>query len=134
MDRPTCRTCPYWEIYLASDPQRGGVCERRPPVIVPISDIEEGWKTVWPETGAQEGCGEHPDFPAFIASMRRSQPVTLDDLPIKAGDSLYWDESAKRYVHHPETSPTAPPSSPLTPPCEPSERAPTTAQADGLPE
>ena len=133
MDRPTCKTCPYHLRQEQNDDQ--GTCCRFPPR-VPDDYSQQGdaLSMLWPLTFHDATCGEHPDFPAFIASTRKPMSRIPDDLPIKAGDSLYWDEFAKRYVHHQETPPTAPPFSPPTPPCEPSERAPTTAQADRPPE
>lgn len=81
MERPACKTCPYWilrdehdgeekktpgligcEISLKQyrrlypDDEDGGTCQRFP-------RYEEN---KWPE----DWCGEHPDFPAYIASLK----------------------------------------------------------------
>lgn len=127
MDRPTCKTCPFWQAIFNDD--TAGECRIKAPLSKrSLNDF------TFVHTHGDSWCGEHPDFPAFISATRKPTSRIPDDLPIKAGDSLYWNEFAKRYVHHPKTPPTAPPSSTPTPPCEPSERALMTAQADKPPE
>lgn len=72
MDRPTCETCPFWR---AEDEAEGlpGECHRHAPTPVlrdelRMSDQPE-WEAFWPETVADQFCGEHPDFPAYARSL-----------------------------------------------------------------
>lgn len=98
MDRPTCKTCVFWQAIFNDD--TAGECRiNAPPPKRTLNDL------TFAQTHGDSWCGEHPEFPAFIAATRKPQPRMPDDLPIKAGDLLYWDECAKRYVH----SPAAPP-------------------------
>jgi hypothetical protein len=83
MGRPTCKTCPYWEYNHGGpdepdDEAEVGQCHRFPPVF-PANEpmVEEAMKVVdgfwhgWqPDTMENEWCGEHPDFPAYIASLK----------------------------------------------------------------
>lgn len=70
MDRPTCKTCPYW--YNAGD--EDGECRKRAPITHAPPNLENANSTYyvvwWPTTWAKEWCGEHPDFPAYIAATR----------------------------------------------------------------
>ncbi len=61
MDRPRCETCAYWDA---------GECKRFPPVI----NMDGKFTYHWPETADVEWCGEHPDFPAYIASLKSAPP------------------------------------------------------------
>ena len=91
MDYPTCSTCPYWLYDLdGSDPAaprpdfdsldtspdvdtHGGECRRSAPVArmkMPAMNFFAD-RLRWPRTTSSEWCGEHPDFPAYIASRRR---------------------------------------------------------------
>ncbi len=70
MDRPTCETCPFWE---------DGNCRRYPPHIYEkgcLEDKEGNFLPVYfyPETEGDEWCGEHPDFPEYLQSLKRSEP------------------------------------------------------------
>ena len=86
MDRPICDECPYWKK-LFDDPTRGE-CRKHPPVIVDCVAAAMGadatanvgdytlkcvdYASCWPFVNFDEFCGEHPDFPAWIESQRRS--------------------------------------------------------------
>lgn len=69
MDKPTCGTCPYWDenpavsVYWA-------VCRRNPPTIE--GDERRGISL---ETHRENWCGEHPDFPAWIAEQRKPKTI-----------------------------------------------------------
>jgi hypothetical protein len=74
MDRPTCETCPFWD---GPDEVGTGICRRHAPTPAKRSteqDKSEQDKSerfpVWPRTVEDEWCGEHPDFPAWIASAK----------------------------------------------------------------
>ncbi len=97
MERPVCGTCVYWDweehveedgrdeegnVIPVPDDKKGDYarCHRRSPGAVPeiigsplmnasISDIVED-ETVWPLTNCYDWCGEHPGFPAYIASLK----------------------------------------------------------------
>ena len=75
MDRPTCKTCPYWNTLEDEDEPEPleGWCHRFPP-------LPAVTKVMIKETGMYDGihvvtrrcdfCGEHPDFPAYIAGPK----------------------------------------------------------------
>lgn len=81
MERPTCKTCPYWEAMQNN--RIDGQCFRYPPSIPSVdSQIDEldsvhgggeryalfhGMQVV---TMSEHWCGEHPAFPAYIASLK----------------------------------------------------------------
>jgi hypothetical protein len=71
VNRPTCSSCGYWEEdteeYPSSD--RLGFCRRHPPVRF-LEDEHNEDRSVYPETIDSDWCGEHPDFPAFLAATR----------------------------------------------------------------
>ncbi len=73
MERPTCKTCPY---FYSSEDEVSGSCMRYPPVLIepPIHFNDHAWD--WPVIESNDFCGEHPDFPAYIASLKTS-PTTL---------------------------------------------------------
>jgi len=82
MDRPTCKTCPYWNApkhheYLDEDEPERGDCRKYNPVFRPDMSAEMGacqpWDGWWPTTSETQFCGEHPNFPAWIASRRQEQ-------------------------------------------------------------
>jgi hypothetical protein len=88
-ERPTCKTCPYWDqnaIVEIIDPQWSysvtssaypfgqkiavtGVCKRHA--------ITQGHRT------SIDWCGEHPDFPAYLAALRAdpAPPPRTDSTP-----------------------------------------------------
>ena len=82
MDRPTCRTCPYWEREERSID--GGECHRAAPVPMPsgIRKLDEwGEEREWgsfepsamfPATIGDDWCGEHPSFDAYLAGLKES--------------------------------------------------------------
>lgn len=85
MERPRCKTCPYWDIYDAPYPKNthgediiDGDCHRRPPPPVAATAIPDtdGYEWYWPPTSSYDFCGEHPDFPAYITSLRESAQST----------------------------------------------------------
>lgn len=76
MERPTCGTCPYFDEY-----EHSSYCRRHPPATLYIGDDDERmpcFSTTWPAVVANNFCGEHPEFPAYIASLK-----TQDDDPRK---------------------------------------------------
>jgi hypothetical protein len=88
MKRPICGNCPYWNGFTQFMRGRFGEgdfegCRRSPPVL-PGSDYlawdkESGgpghaFDGVFPSTRAVDFCGEHPDFPAYIASLKAQGP------------------------------------------------------------
>lgn len=79
-ERPTCGTCPYWnDAHAKADWREIGACIRNAPspnVGVFHEMRDEPDYVMWPMTGSEESCGEHPSFPAYIASL---QNVTAHD-------------------------------------------------------
>jgi hypothetical protein len=79
IERPTCKTCPFWEpdvpAPIAVEPP-WGEC-RRLPAVMPTPDYvrwdettgnpDPAFKGVWPSTAADEWCGEHPGFTKHLA-------------------------------------------------------------------
>ncbi|WP_406698584.1 hypothetical protein V5E97_06840 [Singulisphaera sp. Ch08] len=63
-ERPTCATCAYWLAPPASYEGRMGNC--RKDLVTAKAGV-----TVYPE----DFCGEHPDFPAFVAATRPAPKV-----------------------------------------------------------
>lgn len=78
MDKPTCKTCPYFE---AGDENNGdgfdaGYCHRSSPIAIPLDDDhEDSVFVLWPKTLKIEWCGEHPQFPTYLASL--SEPAKV---------------------------------------------------------
>jgi hypothetical protein len=76
MDRPRCNTCPYWD--QDEEELKLGKCLRRPPVLPPCDAVFAEWQEVdgnpylgvQPETEYIDSCGEHPDYPEFIAALK----------------------------------------------------------------
>jgi hypothetical protein len=88
MDKPTCRTCPYW---YAPDPENfhsvcmdsvKGECHRFPPTRDSVDkwrggdvsrverSLDEINEADWIDTEESDWCGEHPDFPAYLANRK----------------------------------------------------------------
>ena len=80
MHRPTCNTCPYWGRLGEYDSVLHGRCQIRAPAIIQ-PDYVDVWNdtkdsfvaaiisTRFPVTAEHDGCGEHPDFRLWIASI-----------------------------------------------------------------
>ncbi len=58
MDKPTCETCPFWDM-LYDD---SGYCKVNGPVM-----NDKQTCVVWPRTQPGDFCGRHPDFPSYLA-------------------------------------------------------------------
>lgn len=91
MDIPTCKTCPYFfdnrtgrphtkgkmeEIAQFPDPDNWWAeCHRYPPAMLEKNTYENPNELgVWPEVLITDSCGEHPDFPAYLASLKAQSP------------------------------------------------------------
>ena len=87
MKQPMCKTCPYWDDeapdHFLHDPwgndydsrkEAGfGWCMRHAPRPILVTAEEFGNKQLIPLNPivtAGDYCGEHPDFPAYIASLK----------------------------------------------------------------
>ena len=78
MEHPTCKTCPYWNnngdaIGVYPDEGEAGDCQRFPPK----PDIENSNRGFFAVTLDWHWCGEHPDLPAYIASMKENPCPTI---------------------------------------------------------
>ena len=90
MQRPTCKSCPYWDGSAPrhfthdpwgerhdeeGDPAIYGYCMRHAPRPVVTPDHEAAFgrhhMPIYPVMCSGDYCGEHPDFPAYIASLMR---------------------------------------------------------------
>jgi hypothetical protein len=74
MDRPTCKTCLYWEPQ-GIDPDQG-YCRRYPPQHIDKTEshTDAAERYLVPVTWGDDWCGEHPDFPAWLARQKESTP------------------------------------------------------------
>jgi hypothetical protein len=91
MKRPECKTCPYWyedgwkhysydpwgNPTLGSDNMPNeeaffGLCMRRAPQPKLVKETQTDRPLVpeYAATCSGDWCGEHPDFPAYIASLK----------------------------------------------------------------
>lgn len=66
MERPTCGTCPYWDETHWGP--KTGYCLRMPPQVQ--KGLDDLYFGVWPLTADGAGCGEHPEFPEYIRSLK----------------------------------------------------------------
>jgi hypothetical protein len=74
MERPTCKTCPYWqETHMDPDEGMKGDCQRYPPLIPYLEGDFDDDNASYPITRADQTCGEHPGFPAYIASLKPAE-------------------------------------------------------------
>lgn len=71
MERPTCKTCPYFSVETEDE------CRRLPPqvdgTIAQLFREDDGrtqWDDgIWPRTRPDDWCGEHPRFKDYLASL-----------------------------------------------------------------
>lgn len=82
MERPTCESCPFWYEYIKSADHQGECRKHAPRLYVIdegdyINDHALAMRHYW--------CGEHPDFPAYLASLKGRPPAVpgLTDLDIE---------------------------------------------------
>lgn len=73
-ERPRCESCPHWN---GPDSVGDGTCKRIPPAFVGTPNDETHMtKAAWwqqPITGFDDGCSEHPDFPAWLREWLRAR-------------------------------------------------------------
>jgi hypothetical protein len=84
VERPTCKTCPYFH-----PDERGrkaalsdGQCRRRIPAFAACDsqykDMTEicwdEWAGTWPGVDEYDWCGEHADFPAWLRHRQMQNP------------------------------------------------------------
>jgi len=70
MDRPTCETCAYFQAYVDGGE---GECRRHAPRSLNEVDNRDDHAVIH----LPHWCGEHPDFPAYLASLK--QPAGFPD-------------------------------------------------------
>lgn len=74
MERPTCKTCPYWDVFNR-EPFDEGDCRKQAPrayLDSEFSPSEQGNNAYWPVTTEIDWCGEHPDFPAYLEGLKKT--------------------------------------------------------------
>jgi hypothetical protein len=84
MERPTCETCVYWNEI--NQLKYEGECKRHSPRPVSITyqqgaiepDFHNCALSCWPITMDDDWCGDHPDFPAYLASLRTAASNSAD--------------------------------------------------------
>lgn len=82
MERPMCKTCPYFWYEGYEDDGSVGECRRHAPrpLLTRLADTENFdidntlfYVVAFPQIHSQklewDFCGEHPAFPAYIASL-----------------------------------------------------------------
>ena len=94
MKRPTCQTCPFWddndgwssltkdESETLEEYKKRAIeeydyaceCHRYPPNSPNRTDIVRVYGSDWPVRHLYDWCGEHPDFPEYIASLKTPGP------------------------------------------------------------
>lgn len=79
MERPTCKTCPYFFWYDSEDCEDpSGQCRRHTPRFPSTESMVQEAKGrsddadsgTWPVLHGSRWCGEHPDFPEYLASLK----------------------------------------------------------------
>jgi hypothetical protein len=76
MDKPTCKTCAYWDklepVHVWTQPAHWSLNAdgtwREVAILKPGACKKSG--SVQPHRGPEDWCGEHPDFPAYLASLK----------------------------------------------------------------
>jgi len=74
MDQPRCKTCPYWDDTEPWEHDDGSLineCRRFPRHWQINSERYFGVDSAWPRTHEDDWCGEHPDFPEYLASLKK---------------------------------------------------------------
>jgi hypothetical protein len=78
MKKPTCETCPWWQDNSERFENDGmGQCRKTIPnpfrygSIKTDPDIET--ESYWPICPKGAWCGEHPDFPAYLESLKEEK-------------------------------------------------------------
>ena len=83
MDRPTCKSCPFWNYQFTVDGndrpiEQGnpdgfahGDCQRFPPQlrVDPVGAEGDFLNSKFPSTMPSEWCGEHPEFNDWVESQ-----------------------------------------------------------------
>lgn len=69
MERPTCGTCPYFNNWGADIDLSDGECRRNAPKTIQTEEDKDLW-VKFAIMYRHEWCGEHPEFPAYIKSLK----------------------------------------------------------------
>jgi hypothetical protein len=83
MERPTCRTCVFWDYveYPGTDDDVWE-CHAEPPGLVTaalrlerakMGQADDPQSAAWPLTAGRDWCGRHSDFPAYLKARAESQ-------------------------------------------------------------
>lgn len=86
---PKCETCPYWARHPGAFV---GQCRK----YAPRPGSSEA-AAAWRQTGEGEGCGEHPDFPAYLRSLGRGAG---DDVMPAIDEAEAWLRRRFRECRH----------------------------------
>ncbi len=89
MNRPTCKTCLYWCEY--EEDTDFGQCRRYPPALYDDEALQD-----FPETVDDKWCGEHSDFPEYIAAMKASRPIDTPVFGVSVRDQVMDVEPSSR--------------------------------------
>ena len=88
MERPTCETCPYLDRWDQPNAVAIGDCHRHAPAPgdhlytetyapSPRRQWEDSGQASWKFVHEDDWCGEHPDFPEYLASLKRQSPPAI---------------------------------------------------------
>jgi hypothetical protein len=78
MYKPTCESCVYWDTWTQDCKKDAlGLCRKNAPRRIRIHKTHGMSSTTQilndtPKTKIDEWCGEHPDFPAYLESLKPS--------------------------------------------------------------
>lgn len=77
MNKPTCESCVYFLLIYKES--KTGECFKNAPVVTDGPKISN-----FPVTQAHKWCGEHPDFPAYLESLK-TPPAQHPETKFEAG-------------------------------------------------
>ena len=97
MERPTCKTCPYFDVPQRTDDDSHCIRHAPKPWLNPEDEGHIERQAAWPIVQDFDSCGEHPDFPTYVASLkgpvepRKSTVPTLGEV---LDDESNWPADA----------------------------------------
>lgn len=78
-EQPKCAACPYWQRGWWELTNGWGACKRGRPELSSVGGVNVASSLIpeiagsFPATYNTEWCGEHPDFPAYLAALRAAK-------------------------------------------------------------
>lgn len=92
MTQDTCASCRFWQHTYTYKESRSGLCRRRPPKVLVVSDERGATETCWPMTTEHEWCGEHETIKSEKNTENSTKPEknTENSTDFKVGDWVYF--------------------------------------------